>query len=37
MSSSSTLGGRSRAVAQGAQAIILLGGKIYPYVVTPEE
>ncbi|MGZ8424120.1 MAG: aspartate/glutamate racemase family protein [Candidatus Binatia bacterium] len=24
-------------VAQGAQAIIPLGGKIYPYVVTPEE
>jgi Asp/Glu/hydantoin racemase len=24
-------------LAQGAQAIIPLGGKIYPYVVTPEE
>ncbi|HXV48344.1 MAG TPA: aspartate/glutamate racemase family protein, partial [Candidatus Binatia bacterium] len=24
-------------VAEGAQAIIPLGGKIYPYVVTPEE
>ena len=24
-------------VAQGAQALIPLGGKIYPYVVTPEE
>jgi len=24
-------------IAQGAQAIIPLGGKIYPYVVTPEE
>jgi Asp/Glu/hydantoin racemase len=24
-------------VSQGAQAIIPLGGKIYPYVVTPEE
>jgi allantoin racemase len=24
-------------VAQGAEAIIPLGGKIYPYVVTPEE
>lgn len=32
-----TVGAGRELVAEGAQAIIPLGGKIYPYVVTPEE
>ncbi|MEX0806813.1 MAG: aspartate/glutamate racemase family protein [Candidatus Binatia bacterium] len=32
-----TLAAGKKLVEQGAQAIIPLGGKIYPYVVTPEE
>jgi hypothetical protein len=32
-----TLAVSKELVAEGAQALIPLGGKIYPYVVTPEE